>query len=237
MSIHDYPVYVFLLGGSALSIIGRKLTVAGAITGALVGLLVFKGAGYTGIAMLALFFIAGSGATAWQVSKKQQLGVAESNKGKRTMGQVLANGGIAAILGAMAWLLPQQNVLMQVMIASSLAAATADTLASELGSIYGRRFFDIITLKKSPPGPNGVVSIEGTLIGIAGAALIALVYALGFGFNQLFFIIIIAGAVGNLSDSVLGATLERRNLIGNNLVNFLNTGIGALICYLITSGH
>ena len=233
MSIHDYPVYFFLVAGMILSIISRKLTITGAITGAIVGLLVYKGAGYTGLAMLVLFFISGSGATSWRLNKKQQLGIAEKNKGRRTAAQVLANGGVAAILGGIAWYYPERAVIMQLMMAGSLAAATADTLSSELGSIYGRRFYDVITFKKIQPGPDGVVSLEGTLIGMVGAALIAITYVLGFGLSYFGWVIIAAGFIGNLFDSILGATLERRHLVGNNVVNFLNTCIGAGACLLL----
>ena len=78
-----------------------------------------------------------------------------------------------------------------------------------------------------------MVSLEGTLIGIAGAALIAAVYCLANGWSIYFLIIILAGAIGNLIDSVLGATLERRQIIANNTVNFLNTLAGALMCLLL----
>jgi uncharacterized membrane protein len=44
--------------------------------------------------------------------------------------------------------------------------------------------------------------------------------------------IIAAGTAGNLSDSVMGALLERRGVIGNNAVNFLNTLIAALVMLL-----
>jgi len=233
MSTHDYPVYLFLITGMILSIISHKLTVTAAVTGAVVGFLVYKGGGYTGLTMLVLFFILGSGATNWQLNKKQQSGIAEKNRGQRTTGQVLANGGAAAILGAIAWYIPEKASMLQLMIAGSLAAATADTLSSELGSLYGRRFYDVITFKKIEPGPDGVVSLEGTLIGIAGAALIALTYMFGFSFSSWGWIIVIAGAIGNLFDSILGATLERRQLIGNNMVNFLNTCMGAAICLLL----
>lgn len=233
MSIHDYPVYLFLLAGMIFSVISHKLTITAAITGVVVGLLVYKGVGYTGLTMLVLFFISGSGATSWQLNKKQQLGIAEKNRGRRTAGQVLANGGVAAILGGMAWRIPERAAMMQLMMTGSLAAATADTLSSELGSLYGRRFYDIITFKKVQRGPDGVVSLEGTLIGIAGAALIAITYMVGFGFSYFGWMIIVAGAIGNLFDSILGATLERRHMIGNNIVNFLNTCIGAGICLLL----
>lgn len=230
MPFTDYLIYLLLLAGVALSIWRKKLTVSGAIIGGVIGLLIFKGGGYTGIAMLSSFFIVGSWATGWHLDKKQKARLAERDKGKRTAGQVIANGGVAAMFGTLAWYRPEYAALFQLMIAGSLAAATADTLSSELGTVYGRRFYDIISFKKVGAGPDGVVSLEGTLIGAAGAVLIALVYSLGTGFTITGLIIVAAGITGNLADSVLGATLERKGFIGNNTVNFLNTLTGALIC-------
>jgi uncharacterized protein (TIGR00297 family) len=181
--------------------------------------------------MLALFFIAGLWATGWQHNKKAAIGAAEEHKGRRTAGQVLANGGIAALLGALSWHLPTYALVVQLMIAGSFAAATADTLSSELGTVYGKRFYNILTFKKDQCGLNGVVSLEGTLIGLAGATLIAIVYSLSVGWTIAFCWIIIAGFIGNLVDSVLGASVERKGWIGNNLVNFLNTAIGAAVCW------
>lgn len=230
MPITDYLIYFLLLAGVVLSIWHNKLTVSGAIIGGVAGLLVFKGDGYTGIALLAVFFVSGSVATGWQIDKKQKAGIAEHDKGKRTAGQVIANGGVAALLGALAWYGPEYAVLLQLMIAGSLAAATADTLSSELGTLYGKRFYDIISFRRVEAGPDGVISLEGTLIGAAGAAFIALVYLWGNGFAITGLIIVIAGIAGNLVDSLLGATLERRGIIGNNMVNLLNTLTGALVC-------
>lgn len=232
-SIQDIAVYVFLLTGTILSARGGKLTVAGAITAGFVGLLVFKGAGFTGLTILIVFFLLGTVATGWQIKTKQKLGLAEKESNRRTTGQVIANGGVAAILGGAAWFFPAGKPVLTLMIAGSLASATADTLSSELGSLYGRRFYDIISLKRAIPGPDGVISMEGTLTGTAGAALIAMVYCLSFGLSNSTWVIIIAGTIGNLADSLLGATLERRKLVGNDTVNFLNTCVGAGVCLLL----
>lgn len=229
----NYPVYLFLFAGVVLSILARKLTVPAALLGGMVGFLVFTGGGYTGLALLVLFFMLGSAATSIGLRKKEALGFAEQNKGRRTAGQVMANGGIAAILGALAWFNPSQTDVLQLMMAGSLASATADTLSSELGTIWGRRFYNIITLKKDTRGLDGVISVEGTLAGVAGAVIIAAFYAVGHGWNIEFLWIVLAGTIGNLADSLLGASAERRHLIGNNTVNFFNTGIGAIVCLLI----
>jgi uncharacterized protein (TIGR00297 family) len=235
MLIHfqDLIVFAILLAGMVFSVNRNKLTMPAAVVGGLVGLLIYKGADFTGLAMLILFFLLGSFVTNWLITKKEELGIAENNSGRRTTGQVLANGGAAAIFGAIAWYKPSLAPMLQLMIAGSLSAATSDTLSSELGSVYGRKFYGVLSFKKSKPGPDGVVSLEGTLFGIAGSTLIALLYSIGYGFGYNILIIIVAGTIGNLTDSVLGASLERKHLIGNNIVNFLNTSTGALVCLLL----
>lgn len=135
----------------------------------------------------------------------------------------------------MAWQFPQKAVVFNLIIAGSLSAATADTLSSELGNIYGRRYYNILSFKKDQRGLNGVISLEGTLCGVAGSILTGIVYAVGFGWGQSFFWIVIAGTIGNLADSVLGATLERRGYLNNNAVNFLNTLVGAVVCLLLAT--
>ena len=231
----DSYLYIILLAAATWSYTSGKLTLAGAIAGALIGFIIYKGAGLTGFVMLTFFFTVGSAATKWQRGKKALMNAIDPHKGRRTARQVLANGGVAALLGLWARIQPEYLSLAQLMIAGSFAAATADTLSSELGTVYGRRFYNIISLKKDTRGLDGVVSIEGTLIGIVGAAAIAAIYSLGFGWNVCFPVIVLAGFTGNLLDSVLGAWLERKGLIGNNSVNFLNTLTGAAVCLMLVN--
>jgi uncharacterized protein (TIGR00297 family) len=215
-----------------LSVKTNKLTVTAALTGGLLGVLIFMGAGFIGIAMIAAFFMLGTIATSWKAKLKEQQGFAEVNKGKRRASQVIANAGVAALLGLLIFMFPEYALLLSVMIASSLSSATADTLSSELGNVYGKKFYNIITFKKDIRGLDGVVSLEGTLFGVAGSVIIAIIYSFGFGWNTNFFIIIASGTIGNLSDSVLGASLERKKYLNNDVVNFLNTLVAALAALL-----
>ena len=225
----DWIVLLFICAIVTASTVFRKLTVAGALTGGILAGLLYKGAGITGIVMLGAFFVAGSAATAFGRSRKEQLGIAEKNKGQRNAWQVLANGGVAALAGLLAWLYPQQTSLWQLAMAGSLASASADTLSSEMGSVYGKSFYNILTFKKDRCGLDGVISLEGTLWGIAGSALIALIFVIAYGYSPLSFWIVLAGFIGNMVDSILGASLERKGWLKNNQVNFFNTLIGALV--------
>ena len=225
-------VCLLLLIGSWLAVSKRKLTVFGGIGGALIGAALYLGAGLTGIALLATFFILGIAATAWKASAKQSLFKGE-NGSERHLGQVLANGGTAGLLGIAAVLYPSYQATLVVMIAAAFASATADTLSSELGTLYGKRFFNILTLQKDQRGLDGVVSLEGLSIGLLGSAIIATVYCIGWGWGSAFWWIIAGGTAGNLADSILGAALERRGLLKNDAVNFLNTAFAAMVAWLL----
>lgn len=224
---HLAPVLLLLGLGMTYSVRAQKLTPAGTWIGGALGLLIFLGAGYVGLALLGLFFGLGTAASVWRVADKRRLGLAEENRGRRTAGQVLANAGVAGGLGLLSWLFPTFAPLGLLMLAGSFAAAAADTLASELGNIYGSRYVNILTFRPDKRGENGVVSVEGTLLGVAGSGVIAAAYCLGYGWGPWIWWLLIAGTTGNVVDSLLGATLERRGLLSNNVVNMLNTLAGA----------
>jgi uncharacterized protein (TIGR00297 family) len=241
--LEDISVILILVAGMAFSLRWKKLTVAAAITGAAIGWLIYAGAGYTGLTMLTVFFILGTAATSWKRNEKRiPPGSTYPSPGSgyqptRHAGQVIANAGIAAIAGLLMICFPPWRPLLKVMMAASLASAAADTLSSELGMVYGRRFYNILTGRRDQKGLDGVISIEGLLFGLAGSAIIALLYIAGNHFQDAagnhigysrFFIILLAGTIGNLADSLLGATLERRHLISNDIVNFGNTLVAAL---------
>ncbi|SFW64516.1 DUF92 domain-containing protein [Chitinophaga sancti] len=207
-----------------LCILSKKLTPAAALAAIVVGWLIFAGAGYVGELQLFTFFVLSVLATRHGRALK-----GKAHGEQRDAFQVFANGGVAAILAVFAMIDYNHTELYTLMIAGSLAAALADTLSSELGMVYGKRTFNILTFKKEEKGLDGVISIEGTLIGAAGAFIIAMIYM----WNRSLWIITVAGVGGNIIDSILGATLERKGIMGNNAVNFLNTLTGALMALLL----
>ncbi len=210
-----------------LTLYTKKLTITAAVVAALIASFIYAGVGFCGIILLGSFFIMGVLATSHKKNLKRYLS-SEEDSGRRNTAQVLANGGVALILAVTALVFPDLEEIMLLLIACSFSSATADTLSSELGMVYGKRFYNILSFKPDMKGENGVISFEGTMSGLAGSVIIALLYGLCTNwYLSATLIIIVAGIIGNLSDSILGATLERNNILGNNAVNFLNTMIAA----------
>jgi uncharacterized protein (TIGR00297 family) len=218
---------VVLFAAIFFSVARRKLTSTGAAVASLIAIAIYAGSGFAGIAFLGAFFIMGIAATSWN-RKKQKIFFRKESEQRDAL-QVIANGGIAGILGLLILLFPDLETILILMMACAFSSATADTVSSELGMIYGKASFNILTWRRDIKGENGVVSFEGTLLGIVGSMAIAVIYSiLTEPWLLPFFIIVISGTAGNLADSFLGATLERKNIIGNNAVNFLNTFIAAV---------
>ena len=252
----DFAVLFFLIAGAAASAHWRKLTPAAAATGAVCGWAVYVGDGLRGLSLLALFFVIGTTATSWR--KKEKLGIrgAAAHQSTRRSSQVIANGGIAAIAGLLILFFPANRQVFSLMLAASLSSATADTLASELGMVYGRRFFNILTGKPDERGLDGVISLEGLFLGVVGSALVATVFLIVpahpaavfaiiplppgqhapiVSHSQAFLILVVAGTLGNLADSLLGAVFERRGLLTTDLVNFLHVLIAAITAAALTA--
>lgn len=238
----DLSTYLIIAGLALASFLLKKLTLAASIIAFFVAVFTSWSFDSTGLAALGLFFVLGVIATSWGKRQKEAYKEKSDRGSRRNVWQVLANGGVAAACGLIDYIIRQNpayprdyergGTVFCVMLLGSLAAATADTLSSELGMVYGRRFFNVLTLKPDQKGRDGVISIEGTLIGIAGAAVIAMTDISDIWFNSYFWIVI-AGAAGNLVDSILGATLERKGYLNNDQVNFLNTLTGALVALIL----
>jgi uncharacterized protein (TIGR00297 family) len=175
--------------------------------------------------------------------RKIASGLAENRSG-RTTSQVVANLGFAALfalpLGEILVILdwPRSNAHINSMVIfvctlSALAEATADTISSEIGQAFGGTPFMLTTLRRVPPGTDGAISIKGTLAGITAAAIIAATGAPALGMSPgECAIAFAAGIAGLFFDSILGATVERKGWLGNDLVNFSSTAFAAAVALL-----
>ncbi|MCB1042208.1 MAG: DUF92 domain-containing protein [Acidobacteria bacterium] len=215
------------------SIASRKIDFWGGLVGGLLAACVFLGSGLAGLSVLFTFFVLGSTASSFGKRAKAAAGLAQENEGRRSIRHALANGGFSAMCGVTVWLAAMPSEWGQVMLAASLASATADTLSSELGNVYGRRYVNILTFKQEQRGLDGVISLEGSLFGVLGALIVGLVWLAWTGNLKSAGVIAAAGIIGNLVDSVLGATIQRTGAMSNDSVNFANTASAGLAALFI----
>jgi uncharacterized protein (TIGR00297 family) len=158
------------------------------------------GLGWPGVTMLLAFFLSGSLLTQ----------LAERRAPRRTSRQVLANGGVAAVAALLgSW----------TAAAGALAAAAADTWATEIGSFSPAPPRLITTGARVTRGTSGGITALGTVGGVVGAAVIAALAAwlqprgAAPGLThppERLALTVAAGVLGMLVDSLLGATVQGR---------------------------
>lgn len=194
----------------------------GSLAAFFVGFFVYVSLGFSGFAVLFSLHFVGAVVTRTGYKRKQSFGIAQK---KRSFENVCANGLLPAIAAVLSVVFTDSSSLFYFAYVSTIAAATSDTVSSELGELSRSKPKLITTFKEVDIGTDGAVSGLGTLAGLAGAGAIALI-AISLDSRgmplELFVIATIAGFAGTTIDSLLGATLERSGKIGNDLVNVLS---------------
>lgn len=277
-----------MLGGLAVGALawraGWLVDRTAALAAAVVGGAIFSFAGWPGALLLLAFFVSsslvsklprpGSGAASMTESSIQHRSALrtaapprQSGAGvepKRTARQVFANGSVAAaaavILGFVSGMGISDPIWARMALAGALAAATADTWATEIGTWWGGTPRSALSGRIVEPGESGGVTPAGTLAAMMGAAWIGLVaYWVwpDIGVPEAF-MLEAAGFAGMWADSALGALVQykadcptcarivedpqhehpverRRGLVwlDNHAVNVVCTLVGALsACYM-----
>jgi uncharacterized protein (TIGR00297 family) len=188
-----------------------SLTQTGALWAVVVGTLVFGlGDGIAGLALVA-FFLSSTALGKFRRGEKAEASESVIEKGDCRDGlQVLSNGGPAAVFCVLYALTGKTMYLVGGL--ASLAAANADTWATEIGLLSKTPPRHILTLEEVPAGTSGAISLTGTLGMVAGALFIALLTWLEPGQGSLLrtVLVTLGGIFGGWMDSVFGATLQEK---------------------------
>lgn len=247
-------------GVSLLSWRATFLTADGALAQFVLGTVLLGLGGWKWTVPMVVFF--GTSSIISQLWKRRRA-VAETffeKSSRRDAGQVIANGGVAG-LATLGWSFTHNESLYAFYL-GAVAAATADTWATEIGTLSKTPPVLITTLKRVERGRSGAVSLLGTTAGLAGASVISLTSLPWIEASQMLFLVFVAtasGFVGSFADSLTGAlaqarfqctvcrkTTERRshcqqesvqiggfNLIRNDQVNLICTAVGGATAYFL----
>ncbi len=236
LSYPAHKIWVLVLVTVVFAGLGRAIhgvTTSGAGAGAAVCFAILWAPGYGGFAALLAVFVLTWVATRIGYAHKQRLGIAEARVG-RDEHQVLANLGLAALCSLLYAFGGHDPRLLVAMVAA-FAEAAADTMSSEIGQTLGGAPRLITSWRAIPAGTDGGITFAGTLAGTVGAIVVSLVGTMTGLFGWRFVpLCTAAGIAGMLVDSVLGATLERRNVLGNNAVNFISTMVSAVLAVVFS---
>lgn len=193
----------------------KSLRVSGALAAFVLGSVVFGLGGIDWAVILIVFFVTSSGLSLLFRNRKQKVEEKFSKGSRRDAGQVIANGGIAGVMVLFHLAYPQ-SALPWTAFCASLAAANADTWATELGVLSSIPPRLINNWKPVPAGTSGGISMVGTSAAILGSLIIALACLLCWPLTGLAAdlrwlatgVVLLSGLVGSLVDSLLGATLQ-----------------------------
>lgn len=209
-----------LLGLGLSALIGyagyrrRSLSRSGVLGAMFIGTTIFGLGGWAWGVLLVVFFVSSSALSHFRESLKESLAEKFSKGSRRDLAQALANGGAGALVTIVNFVWP--HPVWWAAFVGALATVNADTWATELGVLSRRRPRLVTSGRVVEVGTSGGVTATGTLAALAGAALIGLVAA---GFDianrqslslSLYLLLIasLAGLLGSLFDSVLGATVQ-----------------------------
>ncbi|OGF98565.1 MAG: hypothetical protein A2Z86_04055 [Candidatus Glassbacteria bacterium GWA2_58_10] len=233
MYFSSYPlieaIAVTLVFGLSAYFLGT-VSKSGLAGGVVIGALIYYCGGWPSFTVLGAFFILASLLTRAGYRRKQALGAAQESGGKRGARHAAANCAVGLLL-AVAYKLSGADPLAGAAFVASFATAAADTAGSETGPLIGRITVLPTSFKKVSPGTPGAVSLEGTLVSLAAAGLIALTGRLvGLADDLGMTAAALSGFAAAFAESLLGSFPRIERSLGNEGMNLLNTALGAIFC-------
>jgi uncharacterized protein (TIGR00297 family) len=186
-----------------------SLTPSGAAAATLVGTAAVAAGWRWGALLIAYFVVASAMSHLGREAKAARTDAVVAKGGARDVTQVVANGGAFAVaaLASVAW---GPSPLWAGVGIGALAASSADTWGTEVGTLAGGAPRMLVGWRPVAPGTSGGVTAAGSLATVGGALfVVALARVLAWP-TAVAIAALIAGVAGALVDSLLGATMQQR---------------------------
>lgn len=250
----DAGDHVMLIQGFALSLVVAYLaffltwlTLDATLPVIVVGTAILGFGGWILAVAVIVFFITGSLFSRLNKNLEMPDSASIQPESRRDGLQIWANGFWAALFCILWFLVPVEYFLGAAF--GVIATATADTWATETGIRKPGKTISLKTFKSVAPGTDGGVSLKGTFFAILGSLLIGFFASQGLYSEPVstFIVISVAGFLGCLIDSYIGAVYQRKRNSEdsdgtwysmdkdkqNSLVNWISTGCGGLIAFIL----
>jgi len=206
---------------AALAYWRGSLSPSGAVGALIVGTLIFGLGGWVWGVVLAVFFISSSALSHFKEREKATVAEKFEKGHRRDIGQVLANGGLGALIATLSALVPESAVPRDLwfwLFIGVMATVTADTWATELGTlsksaprlVTSGRVVEVGTSGGVSGLGTGVSLVGGLLIGLTAGLLGAVAGLLPWGAAPVVALLgALSGGGGSLLDSLMGATVQQ----------------------------
>jgi uncharacterized protein (TIGR00297 family) len=209
-------IFSFLI--ALVSIRLHFLKIDGAVSTALLAVFIYGIGGWQWTIPVLTFFITSSVLSKLGRRKKHHFRLFFEKSSKRDAKQVFANGGVALVITVLYFFL-QMDLLFDLYIIS-LAAANADTWATELGVFNKSKPRMITTFLKVEKGSSGAISTIGTFAAFLGSLVVVLSGMIFIDFTSLTLILLLSfyGFAATFIDSLLGATFQAQYQGPNEII-------------------
>lgn len=186
---------------------------SGALGALAIGTCITAGGGWPWFLALLTFFATSTALSKVGRARKDRIKLDFEKGDTRDAWQAFSNGGVAALMALLMLVLPDYQSVWAAAFVGALATANGDTWATELGTLSTHEPISLTRFKRVARGTSGAVSplgllataLGGLAIGVCSAALASAYHN---AWPSLLLLATVAGVVGSLVDSVLGATLQ-----------------------------
>ena len=176
MTLHQSAIWgaLLALAGAVLILFTRQGTPAGALAGFAVALIAAAGLGVGALLPLAIFVLGSGALTRIGKARKERVGAAQADRGRRGAPHVAAKLSLPALAGFLALFGVAPPGVLALVYVAAIAGAFADTAATELGPVIGGTAVTMRGHRFVPAshGTSGGISLGGILAaGVASGAV------------------------------------------------------------------
>ena len=247
--VPDFDRYMFVISLSLCVLLGLftylrgVLDLKGSILAILLGMLLIGYSDFLWFLLMLFFLLVSYWVTIFKYRRKKEMGISQGKVGERGVRNVVANGIIPLIIALFSSPLDEVSEgLSGILFLVAISIAASDSFGSEIGVLSGKPRLITDPRRIVEPGVDGGVTLLGNLAALMGGVLMAgagymlvtdrLITSGPHMLEASVFVVILTvgmGWIGCQIDSLLGATLQSRGLISNNMVNFITILLGVVI--------